>query len=132
VARPALVLVGTAAIAAALDLAHKANAAPAHLHHRSAGYVVLVLGLTLAWAAAIVLTRSPAMALGGGVAAGGAIGNVSSLVFWAGVPNPIEAAPIAFNLADVFVLLGFLLVAGTTIRLAVGDRERLGEPLRLR
>jgi lipoprotein signal peptidase len=132
VPRAALVLVGTAALAATLDLAHKATAAPGYLHGRSAGYVALVLGLTLAWAAAIVLTRSPAMALGGGIAAGGAIGNVVSLAFWDGVPNPIEVAPIAFNLADVFVLLGFLLVAGATIALAVGDRERLGEPLRLR
>jgi hypothetical protein len=132
VPRPALVLVGTAASAAVVDLGHKATAAPAYLHGRSAGYVALVVGLTLAWAAAIVLTRSPAMALGGGIAAGGAIGNVFSLVFWAGVPNPIEVAPIAFNLADVFVLVGFLLVAAKTIALADGDRERVGEPLRLR
>ena len=41
-------------------------------------------------------------------------------------------APVAFNLADVFVLAGFLLVAGTTIALAVGHREQLREPLRLR
>jgi lipoprotein signal peptidase len=132
VPRAALVLAGTAAIAGLVDLGHKATAAPAYLHGRSAGYVFLVLGLTLAWAVAIVLTRSPAMALGGGLAAGGAIGNVFSLIFWPGVPNPIEVSPIAFNLADVFVLVGFLLVAGTTIALAACDRERLREPLRLR
>jgi lipoprotein signal peptidase len=131
VPRAALVLVGTAAIVALADLGHKATAAPEYLHGRSAGYVVLVLGLTLAWAAAIVLTRSPALALGGGIAAGGAIGNVFSLVFWPGVPNPIDVAPVAFNLADVFVLVGFLFVAGATIALACRDRERLREPLRL-
>ena len=130
--RAALFLAGAAAIAALVDLGHKATAAPAYLHGRSAGYVVLVLGLSLAWAAAIVVTRSPAMALGGGIAAGGAIGNVFSLVFWPGVPNPIEVAPIAFNLADVFVLVGFLFVAAATTALACRNRERLREPLRLR
>lgn len=130
--RCALVLVGTAAPLAALDLAHKATAGASHFHARSAAYVTFVLLLSLAWAAAIVLTRSPSLALGGGVLAGGAIGNVASLALWPGVPNPIEVAPIAFNLADVFVLTGFVLVSATMLAFARANRERLSEPLRLR
>ena len=129
--RPVLVVVGTAAAFAAVDLAHKASAGAEVFHPRSSGYIALVLGLTATWAVAIALTRSAAMALGGGVAAGGAIGNVVSLAFWPGIPNPIEVAQIAFNLADVFVITGFGGVVVVTIALVCSDRERLGEPLRL-
>jgi lipoprotein signal peptidase len=66
------------------------------------------------------------------VLAGGALGNLASLAFWPGVPNPIELDPIAFNLADVFVLSGFLLTTAATLVFAVRNRERLGEPVRLR
>ena len=130
--RCALVLCGTAPALAAIDLAHKASADAHDFHARSAGYAAFVLALSLAWSAAIVLTRSPVLALGGGVLVGGAFGNVASLVLWPGVPNPIEVPPIAFNLADVFVLTGFVLVATTTLGFARANRERLSEPLRLR
>jgi lipoprotein signal peptidase len=130
--RPALVLVGTASVVAGVDLAHKAAAGFEYLHARSGAYVVLVLGLTVLWAAAIVLTRSALMALCGGVASGGAIGNVASLAFWPGVPNPLEVQAMAFNLADVAVLGGFLLVAATATAWVRGERARLSEPLRLR
>jgi lipoprotein signal peptidase len=130
--RCALVVAGTATPLAALDLAHKAGAGASHFHARSAGYVTFVLLLSLAWAAAIVLTRSPAMALGGGVLVGGAFGNIASLAVWPGVPNPIEVAATAFNLADVFVLSGFVLVAASTLAFARANRERLREPVQLR
>jgi lipoprotein signal peptidase len=130
--RCALVLGGTAPALAAIDLAHKASADAHDFHSRSAGYAAFVLVLSLAWSAAIVLTRSPALALGGGVLVGGAFGNVASLALWPGVPNPIEAPPIAFNLADVFVLTGFVLVAATTLAFVRANRERLSQPLRLR
>jgi lipoprotein signal peptidase len=116
----------------AIDLAHKASADTHDFHARSGGYAAFVLVLSLAWSAAIVLTRSRALALGGGVLVGGAFGNVASLALWPGVPNPIEAPLIAFNLADVFVLTGFVLVAATSLAFARANRERLSEPLRLR
>ena len=131
-ARCALALGATAALLAALDLAHKTSAGAEQLHARSATYVAVVLVLSFAWAAAIVLTRSMLMAIGGGVLAGGAVGNVGSLALWRGVPNPIEAAMVAFNLADVFVLVGFVLVAATVAKLAVANGERLRDPVRLR
>ena len=129
--RSALALGGSAVAVAAVDLAHKAAAGGAHFHARSAGYVGIVLLLSLAWSAAIVVVRSPAMAVGGGILAGGAAGNVISLAIWPGVPNPLAVSAIAFNLADIFVLGGFVLVARTAIALARGDRGRLSEPLRL-
>jgi lipoprotein signal peptidase len=132
VVRPGLALAGTATLLAALDLVHKADARVDYFHTRSASYVVVVVGLSVVWIAAILATRSLAMAVGGGAVLGGAGGNLISLAFWPGVPNPIEVAPIAFNLADVFVLGGFLLVASATLVLTFGDRERLNRPLRLR
>src|SRR5918999_585647 len=130
--RPALLLVGTAAVASAVDLAHKASTGAAHFHGRSVGYVAFVLVLSAVWAAAIVLTRSPAIALGGGVVAGGAVGNVLSLAFWPGVPNPIAVSAVAFNLADLFVAVGFVFVACTALGLTPTGDERLREPIRLR
>jgi lipoprotein signal peptidase len=130
--RCALALAATAAAFAAVDLAHKAGAEASVLHPRSGGYVALVLALSLGWAAAITLTRSLALALAGGVVLGGALGNVTSLAFWPGVPNPIEVDWLAFNLADVFVAGGFAAVAGTTLALVLGDRERLRRPVPLR
>lgn len=127
-----MVLAGTAVIVAALDLVHKASTDADYFHGRSPAYVVIVLGLAAVWAAAILATGSLSMALGGGVLAGGALGNLVSLAVWPGVPNPIELELIAFNLADVFVLSGFLLTTGATLVFALRNRERLREPVRLR
>jgi lipoprotein signal peptidase len=130
--RCALALGGTATLLAGVDLVHKALAGSPHFHARSASYVTLVLVLSVAWTLGIVLTRSAVMAVGGGVVVGGALGNVASLALWRGIPNPIDAAVVAFNLADVFVLIGFVSVALTAARLAVANDERLRDPIRLR
>jgi lipoprotein signal peptidase len=126
---PALVLFATAILVAAVDLAHKASVDAFYFHTRSPAYVVLVLGLAAVWAGAILTTRSPAMSLGGGVLLGGALGNVASLALWPGVPNPIELGPIAFNVADLFVLAGFLLTSAAALAFAARNRERLYEPV---
>lgn len=131
-ARCALALGGTAALLAAVDLVHKTSADAAYVHSRSSGYVALVVVLAAMWATAIVVTRSLSISVGGGVLAAGAVGNSMSLAFSPGVPNPLVVGPIAFNLADVFVLAGFVLVAGTTLVFALRNRERMGEPVRLR
>jgi lipoprotein signal peptidase len=119
----------SAAAFACLDLAHKASAEAMYLHQRSAGYVAVVVCLALLWSAAILATRSALLALAGGVVLGGALGNLMSLAFWPGVPNPIELDSIAFNLADAFVLLGFATTAAATLTFAGRNRERLREPL---
>jgi lipoprotein signal peptidase len=92
----------------------------------------VVLGLATIWAAAILATRSVAMATAAGILVGGAAGNLVSVGIWSAVPNPLVLEPIAFNLADVFVLAGFVLVAVTTLVFALRNRERLREPVRLR
>lgn len=117
---------------AVIDLAHKTGTDAQYFHVRSPAYVVLALVLAALWTGAILATRSLSIALGGGVVAGGAVGNLASLALWPGVPNPIELEPIAFNLADVFVLSGFLLTSGATLVFAIRNRERLREPVRLR
>ena len=114
------------------DLAHKATVDAAYFHPRSAGHVAFVVMFGCVWVAAILATGSVWISLAGGVLAGGAIGNLVSLAVWPGVPNPIVLEPIAFNLADVFVVAGFVLTAAASLAFAVGNRERLGEPVRLR
>ena len=130
--RVGIAFAAAAFAAGGADLAHKASSEAQYLHQRSASYVVCVLALGAAWAAAIVATRSLPMALGGGVLTGGIAGNVASLALWPGVPNPIELEPIAFNLADVvFVVAGFVSVALAALALVVREPERLHDPVRL-
>jgi len=59
---------------------------------------------------ALLAARSTALALVGGVLLGGAAGNLASLAFWPGVPNPLVAGGLAFNLADVFAAAGGLVL----------------------
>ena len=120
-------LVATAGAVAAVDLAHKADSGPVHLHERSAGYVVFAFVLLSAWTGALLATRSLSLAAAGGVVAGGAIANLASLVVWSGVPNPLVLEPFAFNLADVFVVTGFVLTALAVLAFAARNRDRLAE-----
>jgi hypothetical protein len=131
-ARCAVALVGTAILLAAVDLAYKVAAGAENVHPRSAIYVVVVITLSTAWVGAILAARSMSLAIGGGVLAGGALGNVLSLAVWPGVPNPIVFDLLAFNLADLFVLAGFALVGAITLGLVARSPERLGEPIRVR
>ena len=135
----ALVLVLTASTVAATDLVHKGVALsgdqPVVGHERPAGYVVAGLLATGIWAVAIVLVGSLPIAIAGGVAVGGATGNLLSLLLWPsfdGVPDPLIAGRIAFNLGDVAVVLGLFLVVSTTIVFAMRNRARLREPVRIR
>jgi lipoprotein signal peptidase len=131
-ARAGIALGATATLLAAVDLAHKASVGAENFHDRSHGYVALVLSLAALWTAAIVAARSVPLALGGGIVAGGALGNLLSLALWPGVPNPIVVELIAFNLADVFVLVGFVFVAAVVLILAATKPDRLRESVSLR
>jgi hypothetical protein len=132
VLRTALALVAVATLVASVDLVYKATAETEFFHVRSRAYVLLVGVLLVVWAVAIVATRSAPMALAGGVVTGGGLGNLVSLAFWPGVPDPIEFEAIAFNLADVFVIVGFALTGAAALALALRRPERLREPVRLR
>ncbi len=99
-----------------LDLGQKASE-PVYGHPRSLGYVVVALALCAAIFAVVPRVPSLLLAIAGGVAVAGALGNLVSALAWRnGVPNPIVAGDIAFNLADVWTLAGALaLVGGATL-----------------
>jgi lipoprotein signal peptidase len=139
-ARSLAVLAVTAAVVASADLAHKATVVAERggavlAHERSLLYVVGVAVASLLWASAIALTRSASIAFGGGVLAGGAASNLASLALWPsvpGVPNPLVADGYAFNVADLAVAAGLLVVVAATAAFAARNRGRLGEPVRIR
>jgi lipoprotein signal peptidase len=124
----ALLLVG-ATVVAAVDLAHKAAAGPVFVHERSELYAVGIGAVCAAWAIGIVLLRSPSIALAAGPLVGGAAGNGLSLAIWPGVPNPILVGTVAFNVADLGVALGLVLLLVTTVSFGVRNRARLFEPI---
>jgi hypothetical protein len=89
VIRSLVLLLAAAAVEAILDLAYKAHSISEQggavlAHDRSAPYVVGVAGASLVWAGAVALTRSPSIALAGGVVLGGAVGNLASIALWPG------------------------------------------------
>ena len=101
-----MLLVSVAAVLAVPDLVQKALA-PHYGHARSGAYVVL--GALLVAALVVLVPRVPsrALAVAAGIAAAGAVANAVSALAWrGGVPNPIVAGAIAFNLADVYAVVG--------------------------
>ncbi len=110
-------MLGVALPLAAVDLAVKASepTEPWAYHERSLGWLLLSLAL---FAGMMVVTRIPSVlaAAAAGVLTGGLLGNSSSAA-WNGmeVPNPLvlggSRVLVAFNLADIWALVGiFLLV----------------------
>ena len=139
------VLVAVATAFAAVDLLHKAwvladGGGGVLADERSLLYALGAALASLALSLALVATRSLLLAAAGGVAVGGAAANAISLALWPsyeGVPNPLFAGDdvrgIAFNLADVFLATGgLLLLPAATLLFAARNRERLGERISLR
>ena len=132
--RPAVALLATTVALAAADLGHKALATgeATLVHERGAAYVFLA-AVALAWAGALLAVGSTALAVAGGILLGGAAGNLASLAFWPGVPNPLVAGGLAFTLADVFAAAGGLVLvplAGGLV--AWRSRAGLRDPVSLR
>ena len=128
-----LIVVPAVALASA-DLIVKATVATPWwaFHHRSDGWVALGVAF-LVGACALALVPSRAVALAAGITSGGVIGNLASARANANrVPNPFVigayAHGIAFNLADVFILLGNALLMTALIVTAVRHRHRLAPP----
>lgn len=117
------------------DVAEKGLASGA-LHHRRS-LAAFALMAMLAIALVVVGPRLPTLpaALGAGIAAGGAVGNlVSGLVWWrSGVPDPLFVAAggdaVAFNLADLAVLSGDALLLSAAAVFALRNRHRLRLPI---
>jgi hypothetical protein len=132
VRRAGIVLGLVAAPLAVTDLAHKALADAPLYHARPALHMAALAVVAAGWAVAVAATRSIGLAAAGGVFLGGVVGNVASVVFWPGVPNPLAAGAIAYNLADVFVAAGLALTLVAAAVVVVRDRDRLGERVELR
>ncbi len=74
--------------------------------------------------------RSLPLALGAGVAAGGALATAVCGVAWrSGVPNPLDHGGVAFNLADVAIGLGVPFVVAAALAELWRQRGRLHEPV---
>lgn len=126
-----LLVVAPAAMLASVDLIVKANVPTATwaFHHRSGAWVALSVAL-LVGVPMLTLVPSPAVALAAGMMSGGVIGNlVSARSDGNWVPNPLTITgygyDIAFNLADVFFLLGNVLLMATLIAVTLRNREQL-------
>jgi hypothetical protein len=85
--------------------------------------------------AAALLTLAPRVgsrlvSLGAGIASGGALATVVAGLAWrGGVPNPLVAGDVAFNVADAAIGGGVaLLIAGALLQAWLG-RARLLEPV---
>jgi lipoprotein signal peptidase len=97
-------------------------------HERS--LVVYAAGVLLA-AALLALTPrigSRLLSLGSGLASGGALATVVCGIAWrGGVPNPLTRGDVAFNLADLAIALGVVLLIGGALLHGWLERDRLFE-----
>jgi len=119
---------------ASIDLVHK-TLSYAEFHHARTPYVTLLMGALIA-ALVILVPRLPsnAAAVGAGIACGGALGNLVSLLAWAqGVPDPFviigATHGLAFNLADVFAVGGDSVLLSAVVLLGLQRRAALREPV---
>jgi lipoprotein signal peptidase len=101
-------------------------------HHRSYGWVALSIAV-LVGAFFLTLVPSRAVAVAAGIMSAGAIGNlVSARLDGNRVPNPLVIGDyqrgIAFNLGDVFFLIGNMLLMTALIVMLVRRRDRLAPP----
>jgi hypothetical protein len=122
-----------ALLCAALDLAHKAVALagpqPVLVHERSWLWVAALAALPLLEGAAIAATRSPGLAVAGGVLVGGCAGNLLSAAVWGGVPDPLVAGAVHLSLGDAFIAAGVLAVLAGAPLVARRNRGRLRRPV---
>ena len=127
-------IVAPAVVLVAVDQVVKATVSTPvwAFHERSQGWVALSIAV-LVGAFFLSLVPSRPVAVAAGVMSAGVIGNLIS-ARWDGnrVPNPLVIGNfqrgIAFNLADVFFLVGNLLLMSALIVMLVRRRDRLAPP----
>jgi lipoprotein signal peptidase len=119
-----------AAAVVAATIADDLLAGPAPVHPRSAG---VLAGAAAVAAALLVLAPrvgSAAVTLGAGIAAGGALATaIAGAAFTGGVPDPLVGGNLAFNCADVAIVVGDALLVAGALRHAYRNRDRLGAPV---
>ena len=121
--------VGAAAAVLAVDLVHEALA-PTPFHHvRPAAVFVLAGVIAVALLALAPRLPSLGVALGAGLAAGGALGTAVSGFAWNGVPDPLVGGGIAFNLSDVAIGAGDAILIASVLVHAWTHRVHLREPI---
>ena len=115
---------------AAADLVQTAGGEPVYGHPRGAGYVVVAAALAALLVAFVPRVPSLPLSLAGGVAAAGALANAVSALAWrGGVPNPIVAGEVAFNIADACAVVGAVgLVVGAAL-FALRHPQLLRQPI---
>lgn len=125
---------GLAVSLAAVDLVEKAldRTRPFDYHSRSPTWAATSALLVVA-AFGLAHLRSRAVAVSAGVMAGGVLANLISALGRDGrVPNPIvvgtKTAGVAFNLADVFAVVGTLTLTVSVAAVLVIHRDRLLPP----
>jgi lipoprotein signal peptidase len=128
------ILLLTAIACAAVDLLHKSFAS-AEFHHARTPYVTIVMAALIA-ALVVLVPKLPSnvAAVGAGVACGGALGNLVSLLAWAqGVPDPFVVVGathgLAFNLADLFAVTGDSLLLSAVVLIGLQRRSALRRPV---
>ena len=129
-----LLIAAPAVVLASVDLIVKAKVPTESwaYHHRSQAWVVLSV-VVLFGAFSLALVRSLAVAVAAGVMCGGVIGNlVSARADGNWVPNPLVIGNyefgLAFNLADVFFVVGIVLLMAALIVIIVQRRDGLAAP----
>ena len=125
-----LLAVASAVAVLALDVAYAA-ASPTPFHHgRSPGALVVMVALAASVLVLVPRVSSVSAALGGGLAAGGALGMAISGAAWSGgVPDPLVGGGYAFNVADLAILLGDALLLAAVVTHAWRNRRDLRRPL---
>lgn len=127
-ARRQLLLLVAAALVIA-DLAVKALD-PVVEHPRSVGYVVVASAIAAGVALLVPRIPSRGLACAGAFAAAGAAANALSALLWSGgVPNPLDAGNIAFNLADVYAFGGAVALVAGAVVFALRNPALLREPI---
>jgi lipoprotein signal peptidase len=134
--RQTLVLIALAL--ASVDLTHKL-VVHADYHHVRSRYVAFVMVAVIAGLVTLV-PRVPSRAalLGAAISVGGALGNLCSLFIWGGrgVPDPLvvrgETMGLAFNLADVFAVVGGIVMISAIVLHALRSQATLAEPRSVR
>jgi lipoprotein signal peptidase len=114
----ALVVVGIA-------LTHEALTPTPFHHSRAPG--VFVLAAAIALALLVLAPRVPSfgVALGAGIAAGGALGTLVSGLVWNGVPDPFVRGGTAFNVSDLAIGLGDAILIGAALLYSWTHRTEL-------
>ena len=123
------IAVALAALVVAVDLVHEALT-PTPFHHvRSPA--VFVLAAAIAAALLWLAPRIPSLgvALGAGIAAGGALGTFVSGFAWSGVPDPLVRGGVAFNVSDVAIAAGDALLVAAVLLHAWRHRRELRQPV---